>query len=261
MMKNSTIRFLIVVFAVAVLCSSAAYADPLPLRLLIQTGAGTGVVVTDNQVPEDINPLAGALTYSGSLGGGYLVNVTTGLSKPILGGVNNYAELDLNSVNVVMNGPGSLLIILEDNSFSLGPDGTMSFSGSIGGTLNAGAGSTITAQTWLNTGNAVPSLTLPSTTNLNSIAPAGSISAWSTPQVFGPGAFSSTGFGEFTKSGDYSMFSAVLINFTGAGSVSFDLNSQVTPEPTSLLLLGSGLAGLGLLGRMKKQSASKSLNS
>src|SRR5262245_17805634 len=107
---RGTRRLLFAVLTLCVLCTSGAYADGFRLRLE-DFSTGSGVVITDNGVG-DINPLAGAVTYSGSING-FLVNVTTGISKPLIGGVNNYAELDLNSVNVQFTGAGKLRITLE----------------------------------------------------------------------------------------------------------------------------------------------------
>jgi hypothetical protein len=93
-------KLLFAVLAVCVLSTSAAYADLLRLRLEdISSGSGSGVVVTDGKAG-DTNPLTGVITYLGSINNNFLINVTTGISKPVIGGVNNYAELDLNSVNV-----------------------------------------------------------------------------------------------------------------------------------------------------------------
>jgi PEP-CTERM motif len=73
--------------------------------------------------------------------------------------------------------------------------------------------------------------------------------------TFGPGAFSSSDSEGFVHSGPYSLFTQATINFTGPGVVSFDSDLSTVPEPTSLLLLGSGLAGIGLWSRRKKKSA------
>jgi hypothetical protein len=47
-------------------------------------------------------------------------------------------------------------------------------------------------------------------------------------------------------------FQPVGTAFTGTISGSGNFSAQVIPEPTSLLLLGSGLAGLGLYRRFRK---------
>jgi len=51
------------------------------------------ISVFDNQAG-DINALTGVVTYSGTIGNDWFVNVTTGITDPVLTG------MDLNSVNV-----------------------------------------------------------------------------------------------------------------------------------------------------------------
>jgi|SRR5215510_3528736 len=219
--------------------------------------AGVGAVITDNG-PGDSNPLVGVLTFSSGVGS-FAVNVTTGLSKPLIGGVSDLGQIDLNSVNVLTSGAGTLRLTLEDTGYVAGPGSTLQVFGTAGGTLIAPAGSTITVQSWANGGDLVPELG-PDQAVVGAIGPiggipAGSVTAWTPEAVFGPGAFSGSSDGEFNNgAGDtFSLFAQVQVSFTGGGSVSFDENQQVVPEPASLLLLGAGVAALGLLASRKRQ--------
>ena len=255
-MIKRTSFFLVAVFTVLIVGSSVADASPL-FRLRVENLAtGEGVVITDNGAGDSV-PGAGVIQFSGSLGS-FSINVTTGISKPNIGGVNNYAELDLNSVNVSFSGAGILRITLEDGGFTLGPDGPLSVVGLVGGTMTAPAGSSATFQSWANAGDLVPDLgadaAVPTALAPIGATPAGSVAVFSPATSFGPGAFSDSGSAEFTKSGSYSLFSQATIVFTGSGLVSFDHNTNVVPEPASLVLLGTGLASLGLLGRKKKST-------
>ena len=110
-------RCLFAVLTTCVLFTSVAYADSFRLRVENYL-SGIGVVITDNDVG-DANPLAGAITYLGSLNS-LAVNITTGISQPLIGSVNNYAALHLNSVNIQVSGAGALRLTLED-SYTIRP--------------------------------------------------------------------------------------------------------------------------------------------
>jgi hypothetical protein len=71
------------------------------LTLNLSASGGFSVSVTDNGAG-DINPAIGAVTFSGALGPFFTINVTTGLSMPVL----PLIQIDLNSVNVKLGRPG-----------------------------------------------------------------------------------------------------------------------------------------------------------
>jgi hypothetical protein len=244
------------ILAGVVLMSLASPAQA-QFRLRVEdVGTGVGVVITDNG-PGDQDPLVGSVIYSsiapGVAIGGFTVQVTAGVSKPIIGGVNNFAELDLNNISANSSGAGHLRLSLEDTGFTGGAPGGLILVGTVGGTLTAATGSTITVSSWANGANLVPAYgsdtgTTPTTLSALGAIPAGSENAFGPGGVtFGPGAFSTTGSVGFIAGASYSIFAQVDIIFTGPGTVvSFDENQQVLPAPGGLVLALAALPVFGI---------------
>lgn len=233
-MRRFACAALLVLVSLAV-ASRAAYAIPM-LRLTDPAGP-TVVLVADQQIvaPIDSNGIVGAITYIGAVGANWVLNVTTGISKPFQG-TPALPHLDLNSVNATSAGAGTLIIEFTDDFFGPLPAG-WNFRADVGGTTPG----TVSYSAFSDAANVL----FATTTLLTSQGP------------FGPGAFSGTAFsGPIAGAFPYSITQKVVITHAGTGTSSLDAELTAVPEPSAILLLGSGLAGFGYLWRRRRAKAS-----
>lgn len=221
-MKQSLKVACLAIVAMALLAMPlAAKADTLTLTL---TSGLSSVTVTDGGVG-DANPLTGAITFVGPVGGWFL-NVTTSQGTGILGP----GRMDLNSADTGIGNPLLPLEITFTESDLTKPVGVNNYVMAIGGTM--GAPSHTLTFTSLYNGNPLQSLTF---ANMS-------------------GAFSGTTYGTNDFVAPYSLGEYVKIDPLRATNIiisdSFDASFDV-PEPASLSLMGLGLFMLG--GMLRKR--------
>lgn len=230
-MRRCTGIALLIVGSLAVI-ARAGYGIPFTFPTLKLSAGATTVTIVDGTV-QDSNPLPGWVGYNGAVGNGWTVSVT-GESKPAIGSATGPQMDLLVGAQPTGNGPiTTLTISFSDNGF--GPSDN-DVATSIGGTLKT---ATVTFKTYQ---DPAPGNTDFALTNL--LTSQGPFGPFTKQGTFGGNASGALSSGAYP----FSLTEVVTIKDTAKNdSTTFDASITVLPEPGTLLLLGSGLVGLGYL--------------
>jgi hypothetical protein len=220
--------------------------------VIIVDGAGAGISTPMGNSTAADYAVDGMIVFMGSVGA-FTTQVTTAFSKPITDAwYFQAATIDLIDISATSMAAGELELMITDTYFLL-PDQAMfpmRLTNSIGGTTVG----TITSKGLLDVENqefAMGGAEL-STGILGPFNPLAS-TGW---PAFS-GTATSVGLAPIGSS-HFSLTEIITLQHSGAGSTSFnkELKAVVTPEPGTLLLLGTGLIGLAGYG-WRRRSLSK----
>ncbi len=217
----------------AILAVGTQFAGAIP-TLYISDGTVPGTItVLDGGFGDSLAATPGAVLYAGGVGTNWVLTISTGLSKPVVGsGTSPELSLDVSAVSI---GAGTVTIWWSDDDF--GPLGNAHFV--VGSSVSSLAtGGSVTWSTYGDSGNAINGNdgALAQSTLMSSMAVAAALNP--APQG-GPEPFS------------YSLTAKIVITHgTGGGTSNPDMALTSVPDGgTTLALLGCSMLGLGGLRR------------
>ena len=215
MFRSSIVKTAVLAVAAAIVAASASSPAEATLAIQMQSGAATYNQTGPSPLVV-VHPIGNFTTT---------VNTGTATSAP---------ALDLSSVDISSSAGGTLVITLSADGYTA-PVGSAGWLTQFSGNFISGA-ATVTLQTYLNNSN-----TLLATSTLLS-----TLTATTTP-------FALSDLVDATTVSPYALTEVLTITTTGAAHVSLDASLTDAPEPASLAILGSALAGLGTLARRRKR--------
>jgi SdrD B-like domain/Putative Ig domain len=224
--QNSRVWSVIVILiAMLSVVGLAQNASAQSLKLRLEQPGFAPLTIADNG-PGDADSTVGKISINTTYGT-FTIVAETGVSKPVVGGPTR-AEVDLNSFNLTSAAGGTLTLTLEDADFLIPPNGLLTLQGSVGGTMTAAAGSSVSFTSYANPGNALPFVSAADVTAIPAGTFALPLGTFTTPNY----ANNASATFNRTPGGPYSIFMQAQIVAKGSFStVGFDEDTFVTAPP------------------------------